>query len=547
MKKLKSKLSVVMAMLLIVASATGCSSSSGTINSSSDDFTQEIDKNKTQITMSIFNGGYGYAWAVNKAKDWSDNNDKYQVIVAPNKDEWYTFSSNLEAGTCQYDIIQNTPDSQAYALGYLEDLRDVLDTPAQGEQVSLKDKVFAQEKLDMFTYSVDQGIYALPLFEGVSGFIYDHEIFLQKKFLIGRDGQLIGSVNEPLSLGRDGIEGTLDDGHPVNMTEYKLMVNAIKDSGMYTYLWSGKFSYYTQPLLYQLFYDYIGKDAAINVFMGLNGSYTNPKTGEVLNITQENGYEAYKMAGYQESLQWIDDYLANPIYYHPQSAKYSTGHTDAQKVFVYGNAFNGATADKQVAFIYEGNWWENEARANFNSLTERGYIEYSYGTRDYRMMTPPALDEYGVYEDIPLVSFDYLGLCVKKQNDQNKLAAIKDFLAYLYSEESLVDIAVATGGLIPYEIDFDETDYAKMTKFAQNMNLLYRADNAYSLNVKVSGHKNLIKRYQYAIVDSTSSNYGACPIDFFLRGPGLVKKVDASVGYNNLLAYLQNNWGKING
>lgn len=507
--------------------------------------TQIIDKNKKQIAFSVFNGGYGYEWAVRKANEWNATNEKYEVIVAPNKDEWYTFQANLEAGTCRYDIMQNAPSASDYVLGYLENLTDVINSPAQGENVTLYEKTKDQSRLEA-VYSYNGEYFSIPFIDSVNGFVYDHEIFKEKCFLIGTNGKLISSPNAELSVGRDGKAGTYDDGQPTNMTEYKLMVDAIKNSGIYTYLWTGKFSYYTEPLFWQLFYDYAGRENVNNIFRGLDGSYTNPKTGETTNISVDNGYEVYEMAGYYEALKFIDDYLADPTYYHPSAAKYSTSHTDAQKIFVYGNAFDGATADKQVAFLYEGNWWENEARANFNSLAGRGYTDYEFGTRDYRMMLPPALDEKGEYESIPHVTFSTLSICVKKQSDPEKLAAIKDFLSYFYKNEVLNDIAVSSGGLIPFNTNMTETEYSKMTKFTANVQKMYNDPNSFLVNlnayeVEMNGSA---ERKKFVVsADNTGNNTTQYPIDFFLRGSGITTKGNATDIYNATREYVRTNWG----
>ncbi len=544
---MKKLLVVLLSMVMAVVGLAGCMPSNGPGGSddSGDNLEQIIDKNKTQIVFSVFNGGYGYEWAVKAARSWNETNDKYQVIVSPNKDEWYTFEANLEAGTCQYDIMLNTPEESSYAKGYLENLTGVVDAPAKGESRTIREKMIEQEMWDS-AFSYQGEVFTVPIFMGVSGFVYDHEIFKDKCFLIGRNGQLINSPNDSLSPGRDGKEGTWDDGHPKNLQEYNLMLGAIKSS-MSAYLWSGKFSYYLSPLFWSMFYDYAGRNTVENIFFGLDGTYTNPKTQNVIDITPENGYEVYRMAGIYESFKFIDDYLADPTYYHSSSAKYSTSHTDAQKAFVYGNAFNrGLTADGQAAFLYEGNWWENEARANFNSLYNRGFTDYAYGTRDYRMMMPPMLDDNGVYDKVPLNSFGIEAISVKKQSDTNKLDAIKDFVSYLYSNDVLNETAIATGGLIPFDSGITEAHYSRMTKFARTMNEMFRSEDTYfftaSRYAKTMAGENRKSTWYYAANKSTSY-----PIDFFLRGAGITTTCNARQLYDANYEYYRSNWETILG
>lgn len=512
----------------------------------------KVDKNT--IVFEVFNGGYGYDWAEQAAEEWNSANSEttgYRIEMNPTKDEWYEQSANLQAGTAVSDIYIGGADyAQAATKGWIEDLSDVWNSTPNGENKTVRQKLKSNETdyVEMI-FNQSGKYYGLPLATGFQGFIYDHELFLEKGYLIadekGANGEskLISSPSDKLSAGRDGEYGTFDDGHPVDMDEYNLMINAISStSNMYAYLWAGAYDYYLTTLFYNIYANYDGYEA----FMGsldLDLTYTNPITKESLTITSENGYEIYNMEGRRKAYTFEDTYLADPKYYHPASA-ISTTHTDAQKKFVYGAAYEGTTSDKQAAFLYDGVWWEREARANFNSLSDRGNSEYAYGTRDYRMMFAPIIDDNQVEQNRYIISSsDDLSVFVKKQSDASKLAAIKDFLTYLYSDKVLKNIDLTSGALVPFDYEISEAELNTTTKFIRNMMEIYASDKVQIIRKKV------ITTYsatpvEIAYVGSSRITY---PIDAMQRGAGLTTKGDATKLFEDTYAYYKKNWSAVLG
>jgi hypothetical protein len=503
---------------------------------------------ETDIVFTVFNGGYGSDWAKAAAEAFNAQNDKYKVhIDGIHKDEWYALQSAFSTGTANYDIYLNEPDfREAVAKDWFEDLTDLYSQKPDGTKTvyeSLKDR--ETDYLDS-VYKIDGKYWGIPFNDGFSGFVYDHQIFLEKGFLIADGGgRLISGKDEKLSAGRDGRPGTVDDGHPANLTEYELMLDAIKDAGWFAFLWSGKFSYYTDPLYYSVFAEYDGKEAYYNA-KNFTGDYTNPKTGEVISFTRETGYDVFKMQGRYEALNFMDTYLADPLYYHPSSVKSGTSHTDAQKTYIYGNAYDGATADKQAAFLYEGVWWENEARANFNSLSSRGKSEYAYGARDYRMMMLPDMNDAARYNGYALSCFDNMSLFVKKQSSSSKLAAIKEFLLFLQKEEQMRQFTSLTGGLRPFEYELTQEDKSKMTKFAVNAWDLYNHDDAFIVRIKADNQRSEVAYYADLDIDSEiNGSVYTRPINVFERGAGLTNNGTAADYFNGSYNYYKKNWTSI--
>ena len=95
MKQIERKIALLLSLMTMMSMAAGCGGGGTNNSTSSEDYTQTIDTNKTQITMSVFNGGYGYAWAIEAAREWNETNDKYQVIVPTRRSRRTSRSSSM--------------------------------------------------------------------------------------------------------------------------------------------------------------------------------------------------------------------------------------------------------------------------------------------------------------------------------------------------------------------------------------------------------------------------------------------------------------------
>lgn len=99
MKNFKRLLAVLTAAL-ITFGATACGK-----------VVDKIDKDKTQIYVGVFNGGYGTAWMKEAAKEFNamSENSAYQIIVTPlNDDGLSTIEANILAGTSNINVYFTT-------------------------------------------------------------------------------------------------------------------------------------------------------------------------------------------------------------------------------------------------------------------------------------------------------------------------------------------------------------------------------------------------------------------------------------------------------
>ena len=167
--------------------------------------------------------------------------------------------------------------------------------------------------------------------------------------------------------------------------------------------------------------------------------------------------------------------IENSNYYHPSSKLVSVSHQDAQNYFVLG--YKQTAANPQSGMLYEGVWWENEARAVFNSLEKRGEKEYKYGTRDYRYMLFPNIEgQRGANGDgtgSVLTVSESGTIFLKKIANEEKRNYAKDFIKYLVSDEVSRLYTTYACGLRPYSYELAQEDKDSMSSFAKNAYAVY--------------------------------------------------------------------------
>lgn len=498
---------------------------------------------KQNILFSVFNGGYGTDWANYAAQKFNATQDKYQIKVIPSEDEWYAIEAGFKSGTLEYDIFLNSPDyKEAISLGWLEDLTDVYNSKPDGNK-TVYEKVKDRDKDYVDTVHKSEGkYYTIPFQDGFMGFVYDHDIFLENGFLIGKNGKPINSSSDELSVGRDGVANTFDDGHPANITEYELMLNKItQTNGMKAFLWSGLLSYYVTPLYSAIFAEYDGIENYKNSF-SFTGNYSNPVTKENLTFTKATGYNTFKMQGRLEALKFMENYMDNPLYYHADSANQTT-NDDVHQSYLYGNAYG----NNPSAFLYEGTWWENESRPKFNALASANRTDYAYGKRDYRYMMLPLMNSDQTENGYVLPVFDSMSIFVKKQSNAEKSAVIKEFLSYLHTDEQMCYFTSTTGGVKPFDYQLSSNDLSKMSKFAKSCYDLY---NSSSVNII----RTMADKYRYSDYYTMGVNISTTklngveyhdPIQLMLRGEGITQKATAQQIYDGAISYYSSEWANL--
>lgn len=455
----------------------------------------EDDDKRPSIYISLFNGGYGREWLDTIVNDYNaeKQENKYKITIRASKDEFNTILSNLQSGTAIYDMfLTNSYVYKMIDANLLEDISDVWDSTPAGSDETIRGMMTGAEDYAIAYSDGKGGLYALPIQESVRGFVYDHELFLQYGLLYNDAGQFISSPTEKLSDGKDCKSGTYDDGQPETEAQWEAMARKAYQTLGYAFIYSGKFSNYLNDIYEMIAAQYDGVDAYMLNYTydgqydfdndGVLGEDENHDNDDVTEedetITIENGYRVAEMRGKLKALEFMDKYLAckdadlgitNP-YTDPRAGNLSYSHTDAQTDFISKTAKNEKT---KIGMLVEGDWWENESKMVFDDLkNELGYDDYAFRTHEYRFMTLPYFDgqkeEGSVYT---IADNMYIGL--KKQTDPEKEAICKDFMTYMFQPKYIQNFTVATGGVMPYDVELTEEQEAQLSPFSKNFLELY--------------------------------------------------------------------------
>lgn len=495
----KQIISMVMASGLLLG-ATACG---GTL-------VDEIDKNKTQIYVSVYNGGVGYDW-IEKQKDaWNATNDKYQVIIKPEQTSSTTVRSDLNMGVTGTDAywLGDSGMRMAIEKGQLEDLSDIMTMKVDGTDKTVGDKLTADSNYfnvwKDYASKSGEGLYMLPYADSFIGLLFDYDTFVENNWLIKanatdetvtsaltaqgivyeksganlifksytgnervnyEDGDLI------MSVGKDGKYGTYDDGQPQTLSEFTSMVNKIVNVGTNkAFIWTGQYSGYTEDITTAIMAQYSGIDA-YNAYYSFDskGKQLEMYDGSKKAITPDNGYEVYGLAGYKKAVEFMNTFFNNSKYIHPKSTA-SISHIEAQNLYLLG--YRGEQSNPFSAMLVDGGWWENESHAMFDSIAERD-ADRGYGKRDYRYMLLPKFDGQAGIDgegNGSVVSVRSSGcVVVPKCSDAEKLSAIKEFIAYTLSNENLRAFTRQTGVMTPYDFEVTAEDRETMTPFSNTM------------------------------------------------------------------------------
>ena len=530
MKKIINSLYIIM-MVFILLIATSCSSFFG------ERVGVEIDKNKTQIFVSAYDGGNGTEWLEQLANEWNEGNDKYQVIINPGKISTAniigTIKSGADSATTPSIYYTGEPGFQELVYGnYLENLEDMLTLKLDGEEGgTLREKMCTSEShYDEWKVAASQdgeGMYMLPFSDNFGLMVFDYQNFVDNNFLLYADSssnqvkteldnqgigyQIEGNRltvedftgdykyfnydigDEILTCGKDGIYGSYDDGQPQTLNEFRTLINKIVSSnnGSKAFMWTSIYSGYVDMITNAVMCQYIGLEEN-DTYFNYNGSITVDGTPK--NITVENGYEVYGNDGFRKGIEFLDEFFNNRNYCFSQSTDGSISHTEAQSYFILGYKLKQENQEFGNILV-DGEWFEKEAAAAFKSVEIDGR---GMGQRDYRILFLPnfegqkGIDGNGNGSVVSVLNNG--SIIVPKQKDSDKLEAIKDFIGYTLKDTSLQAFTVNTGAFSAYRYDITDEQYNMLTPYGQNCYQIHKdTQNVYFSRFKFRLQTNLLK------------------------------------------------------
>ena len=469
------------------------------------------DDGKQIIFISVYDGGTGTEWVETLAEKWSSENEKYKIEIIPEKTS--DVVSRVEAGETATSpaayFLVGIETSLKYS-NKLEDLSDILEMEVDGEgNGTIGDKLGRTEdyrkRWDEVASRFGEGYYALPYADSLAGWVYDHDTFLEMGWLNlapasaaadaledGIQTQQVGNTlivtgdydyydsgDKLLTAGKDGVYGTYDDGQPTTVAEWNDMINKIvKVDNKRAFIWSAANKEYIDSMIWATAFQYAGIDA-FNAFTYRDSGdmeielHNDDGTTRSKVIKVDTGYEFYQMEALYQAYKFAGENLLVSANVNPSSEQGSTNHTETQGRFLLG--YREEDTAPLTAMLFDGIWWENEARPVFTSIEKNPEDKETrgFGKRDYRYMLYPNFDGQvgidGNGHGTVFSCMDSGSIIVPKSADREKVAAVKDFIAYTLTDENLRFFTRETGVMRAYKYELTDEDKAQMTPFSRTV------------------------------------------------------------------------------
>ncbi len=477
------------------------------------------DDSKTTIKFKNAGGGYGHLWidiAAEKFaemhKDTEFETGKKGVYIEVLND--FTFGMATMNSTSQQIIMGGfSSASDLASLDILYDIDSIVrDNTREGG--SLESKILDTRK----DASQHNGkYYAVPFTEYYGGLSYNHEIFEEIDAFFADPTQVdpdsddfemftskysaqgyewFTNENGPLSVGPDGQPDTADDGMPVSMEQFLVLMDFIKTYNYAPIVLSGAYTNYSMYLADGFFGSLAGYDkmrnyynsrgevevvevdatdrvipdeSGDNILPGID-YIKKPKTKPVT-LNDNNGYMSSLMVEKYYTYA-LFEILKREGFWSEDTNDPQIDHYGAQNAFLLGS--NGGYKEN-AAMICEATYWYNEARDAdlFRSM------EFINGkteeTIDIRPMCLPSNiyteGAVGKATSLTNIGAAYLMINGNVKNSSGEEAVI-EFFKYLLSEKQLQEYTVVTG--MALSLDYDMGDFT-----CEALGTTYKMSNYY--------------------------------------------------------------------
>ena len=435
--------------------------------------------------MKIFNGGLGYAWLETLAREFEetfkdvsfeDGKKGVYISITPNK-QFDDLHSNISVGAETDDIFYTaTRDIYNFTdLGVAYDVTDIMtadvyDTDGmvqlnedktgwKTQEKSIHDRINVAHHRDTFNLGTEEepSYYSLPFEDSCAGIILDWDLIKAE----GWDSLY------------DGI-----DGMPATISDFYDLLTRIRRKGWSSFIYSTAVGYYTPAIQRAVIAQVEGSETYYDLFKDYTADYDFNGDGtieEMEKITPNTAYKILDTKGYQSAvemgLKLFEKDSSGKTYYDP-SVTQGLSFGAAQQDFLMSK-----NTETPIAMIFEGEWWENEARGTFNAMGALNEDD-AYGKREFRMMPMPSFDSTNENQKYTLGSFSSGYLTLVNQNTvgensvKQKLAEL--WLQYQYSAEGLKCFTKHTGEILPVEFEMTAEDLNELTPFARNLYNLKR-------------------------------------------------------------------------
>ncbi len=461
MKTIKKILAVFLAMMMSVTVMAACSKDP-----------KKNFSNMTVLNIGVYDGGLGIEW-ISRVADLfearyegvplEEGKTGVHVEVIPQKDRYLsqTLLAGIQSGTETNELYYTSqPDLSVWTeAGVAYDLTSVVTEKVykedgtlaeEGEEAvySIYDKMdgYYQNAFNTADTSTDaeaREFYGIPFDDNLTGFIYDHDLFEEQGWLD--------------YSGRDGTPGTVE--------EFYLLLQRIARAGFIPFTLSNDVSYYSTSYVNAIVAQYDGLEN-FDLLTDYEGTYVAADGTETI-ITEKTGWKlASLLEGKCKAAEFVRN-IMNPAFYDPDLSKNGHTYSLAQRNFIMSKL----PGEKRIAMIFEGEWWENEARGYFESMGNMPGQE-GYGERDFRFMSIPAFEGQREEGQTSLGSFSNGSVLFANkrvvEGNPVKEKLVREWLQFQHSEQALEIFTMVTSAVLPYDYDLSEEQLSQMTPFARD-------------------------------------------------------------------------------
>ncbi len=485
---MKKLVSLILAACLIVSgmSLAGCGNKGG----------EKIDKNKTQLYVSHFSGGFGEKWIYQMKEEFQnkyanvsfeDGKTGVQVIISPHKNTATNKNFDMTSDNAYVFFNENVPYGEFVNNNKLLDITDVVNGTFDINNVagleSAPDFSDADKKIiDKFTDVQQTGLnkgleqapayYAIPHYEGYYGLTYDAELFDKEGYYMYADGTFgAKSTSKNLSTGPDGEEGTYDDGLPNTYADFFNLCALISEKNI-PMIFSGADSFYIMNVINALITDYNGyeNEKLAYTFNGTSTKYVTGWNGDTPTIGEKpisnaNGYDVFNQAGYYYGFDFLNKLinLQNKEYLYTDCFTESFTHTSAQSKYILSGY---RTETQAIAMLAEGIWWQNEATPSFDEMA-KDFPASGKEDRNFKFMPLPKATADEVGKGLTLLESQNSYIMIRSNMPEKYIPLAKLFLQFCNTTDALKKFTIYdnTPRALKYEVNADDMkDFSTFSK-----------------------------------------------------------------------------------
>lgn len=447
-----------------------------------------VDKTKTQLRVSSYDGGIGQDWLYAAAArfeqtyadhSFEDGKTGVQVIIQP--DDGGRVPASIKNSNYNVFFYENLSYLDYISKGEFLDITDIVTEDLANNEGSIEDKLTEAQQGAL---KVNGKYYCLPHYEVLPSLSYDRDLFKQKKLFIKEGGGYTGDVSEG-SVGPNGIRGDYDDGLPSSYEEFWSLCDRMLQVGVIPFIhMAGSYSALFSDAV---MVNYLGESANVNwtfdsgdktveIVTGFDGD-NNPIT-EQKTISPSTGYLTREEAAEYWAIWNYEKMLSKSAYRHSDSLEGTVSHLDAQRKFIYSKLEGGA--EKPIAMIIEGSYWWNEAQAAYkDSVQNFNGAE----NRDFSIMPLPWKAKGTVKEGEGRKNvmvdhlYAYAFLNANLENNPDIKTCAKLFLQSCYTNEGLQEFTMNTSGSVYRGLKYDLTEeqYNSLDLYSKNLHDIRKA------------------------------------------------------------------------